>query len=58
MNLVRRLLAHTKAQDFAEYGVALGMITLGAGLAAIAIAENVSSVWSTANSLIAAVAGH
>ncbi len=53
MNLLLRLLAHAKAQDLAEYGIALAMITLGAGLAAIAIAGNLSTVWSTANSLIA-----
>jgi len=57
MKLLRRLLGDKRGQDLAEYGIALAMIGLGAGLAAVAIALNVSTVWSTANSVITKVAG-
>lgn len=50
--LLARLFRDDRAQDLAEYGIALAVITVGAGLAAIAIAGNVSSVWSKASSVI------
>jgi Flp pilus assembly pilin Flp len=45
-------LVDDRAQDTAEYGIALAVIGIVAGLAAIAIATNVGSLWSKANSLV------
>ena len=45
------------AQDMAEYGIALAVIGVVAGLAAFAIANNVGSLWSRANSMISAAVG-
>ena len=36
----------------AEYGIALAVVGLVAALAALAIANNVGSLWSRANSII------
>ena len=50
--LLRRLLHAERGQDTAEYGIALAVIGLVAGLVALAIAQNTGSLWSKANSLI------
>ena len=55
VTILTRLLSEESAQDLAEYGIALAVITVGAGLAAIAISANVSTLWSKADSVIAAV---
>ena len=54
VRLFARLFCGEAGQDLAEYGIALAVISLGAGLAAVAIAGNVSTLWSKASSLIAA----
>jgi len=41
-----------RAQDTAEYGIALAIVGLVAGLAAIFIAQNTGALWSKANSLV------
>ena len=51
--LLKRLMREEQGQDLAEYGIALAVIGVGAALAAIAIAGNVSTLWSKANSIIA-----
>ncbi len=53
LKLLKKWLGDETAQDLAEYGIALAVIGLGAALAAVAIAGNVSTLWSTANSIIA-----
>jgi Flp pilus assembly pilin Flp len=53
LGLLKKWLGDETAQDLAEYGIALAVIGLGAALAAVAIAGNVSTLWSTANSIIA-----
>jgi len=45
------------AQDLAEYGIALAVIGLIAGAAAIIIAQDVGTLWSRANSVISSAAG-
>jgi Flp pilus assembly pilin Flp len=52
---LKELIRDESGQDLAEYGIALAIIGLGAGLAAIAIAGNVSTLWSTALSIISQV---
>lgn len=51
--MLRRLVRSAKAQDLAEYGIALAVIGAGAALAAVAIAGNVNTLWSTASGIIA-----
>ena len=50
--LLRRLRHEERGQDTAEYGIALAVIGLVAGLVAFAIAGNTGSLWSKADSLI------
>ena len=54
LTILMRLVAEESAQDLAEYGIALAVIGVGAALAAIAIAGNVSTLWSRADSMIGA----
>ncbi len=54
--LIRRLFADEVAQDLAEYGIALAVIGAGAALAAVAIAGDVNTLWSVANSVIGSAA--
>lgn len=54
LTVVKRLLLEEEGQDLAEYGIALAVIGAGAALAAVVIAGNVNTLWSRANSVIAA----
>jgi Flp pilus assembly pilin Flp len=49
---LKNLVRDEQGQDLAEYGIALAVIGVGAALAAIAIAGNVSTLWSKADSII------
>jgi len=51
------LIADDAGQDTAEYGIALAVIGVVAGLAALAIANNVGSLWSRANSIVSQANG-
>ncbi len=51
-NMIAALIRDEEGQDLAEYGIALAVIGAGAALAAIAIAGNVNTLWSTANSVM------
>jgi len=53
MELIRKLFRDESAQDLAEYGIALAIIAVGAGLIAVAIAGNVSTLWQRAQTAIA-----
>jgi hypothetical protein len=50
--LLRALRLTERAQDTAEYGIALAVVGLVAGITALAIAGNTGALWSKANSLI------
>jgi Flp pilus assembly pilin Flp len=52
MSLIKRLLADDSGQDLAEYGIALAVIAVGAGAAALAISTDVSTLWTTAQTAI------
>jgi len=52
MNIITKLVRDESGQDLAEYGIALAVIGLGAAVAAIAIAGDVSTLWSKASSII------
>ena len=50
--LLRTLRMTERAQDTAEYGIALAVIGLVAGITALAVAGNTGALWSKANNLI------
>ena len=52
MTFLKKLIGEKKAQDLAEYGIALAVIGLGAAAAAIVIAGNVNTLWSNADTII------
>lgn len=56
LTLLRRWFSDEAAQDLAEYGIALAVIGAGAALAAVAIAGDVNTLWSVANSVIGGAA--
>jgi hypothetical protein len=56
MKFLKKLVREAKAQDLAEYGIALAVIGAGAAAAAVVIAGNVNSLWSAANTIIATAA--
>ena len=53
--LVKRLIQDERAQDLAEYGIALAVVAGFAVLIAIAVAGNVQTLWSNAQSNISSV---
>ncbi len=55
--LLGKLMRDEAGQDLAEYGIALAVIGLIAGAAAIIIAQDVGTLWSRANSVISSAAG-
>ena len=50
--LMKKLVADDSGQDLAEYGIALAVIGLLAGAAAIVIAADVGTMWSRAQNMI------
>lgn len=57
MAILKKLAGSKKAQDLAEYGIALAVIGAGAAAAALVIAGNVNTLWSNANTIIAGATG-
>ncbi len=51
-NLIRQLLRDESGQDLAEYGIALAVIGAGAAAAAVLIAGDVTTLWTTAQGII------
>jgi hypothetical protein len=54
--LLGRLVRAEDAQDLAEYGIALSVIAVLAGAAAIIIANDVGTLWSKAQNVITSAA--
>jgi Flp pilus assembly pilin Flp len=54
--LVQKFVTDDRAQDLAEYGIALAVIGTIAAAAAIIIAQDVGTLWSKANSVISSAA--
>ena len=50
--MMKRLIAEEQAQDLAEYGIALAVISVLAALVAIVIAQDVGTLWSQAQNVI------
>jgi Flp pilus assembly pilin Flp len=55
-NLINKLMKDESGQDLAEYGIALAVVAVGAGAVAVAIAGNVNTLWTKAQTAIAAAA--
>ena len=53
--LIRKLIQDRTAQDLAEYGIALAVVGTVAAVAALAIATDVGSLWTNAQSIIHSV---
>jgi len=51
-SLMKKLVTDDAGQDLAEYGIALAVIGVIAGAAAVVIAKDVGSLWSRAQSVI------
>ncbi len=56
LKLLKKFVSDETAQDLAEYGIALAVIGAGAAIAAVAIAGDVNTLWSVANSIITSAA--
>jgi Flp pilus assembly pilin Flp len=56
VNVLKKLVQDEGGQDLAEYGIALAVIAGGLGLIAVAIAGDVNSLWSAAQTEINAAA--
>ena len=56
-SLVRRIIRGDRAQDAAEYGIALAVIGTVAGMVALVIATQVGSIWNPVDSIITVVHG-
>ena len=54
--MLKKLVREESAQDLAEYGIALAVIAAGAAAIAVAIANDVTTLWSNAQSAIDAAA--
>jgi Flp pilus assembly pilin Flp len=52
MEFVKKLVREESGQDLAEYGIALAVIAAGAALIAVAIAGNVQTLWSNAQTAV------
>lgn len=52
IRIISRLLSDDRGQDLAEYGIALAVIGVVAGAAAVVIATDVGSLWNRAQSII------
>ena len=50
--LMKKLIVDDAGQDLAEYGIALAVIGVIAGAAAVVIANDVGTLWSRAQTLI------
>jgi len=56
LKVLRKLVREEAGQDLAEYGIALAIIATGAAVAAVAIAGNVNTLWTSASAVIATAA--
>ena len=52
MDLLKKLLSDESAQDLAEYGIALAIIAVAVGAAAVAIRGDVTTLWTNAQTAI------
>ena len=52
LSILKSLVREESGQDLAEYGIALAVIAAGAAAIAVAIAADVNTLWSNAQSAI------
>lgn len=58
LKAIRKLVRDAAGQDLAEYGIALAVIATGAAAAAVVIAGDVATLWTTASAAIGAAVGN
>ena len=58
LSILKNLVREESGQDLAEYGIALAVIAAGAAAIAVAIAADVNTLWSNAQTAIDAAAGN
>jgi Flp pilus assembly pilin Flp len=56
LTVIKKLWRDQSAQDLAEYGIALAVVTLAVAAAAIAIGGNLTIIWNAASAVIASIA--
>jgi Flp pilus assembly pilin Flp len=56
LKALRKLVRDHAGQDLAEYGIALAIIAVGAGAAAVIIAGDVQTLWTSASQAISSAA--
>ena len=54
--ILRKLISDERAQDLAEYGIALSIVAAGVFAAAMAIRNHVTTVWTLASGIVAGAA--
>jgi len=52
LSILKNLVREESGQDLAEYGIALAVIAAGAAAIAVAIAGDVNTLWSNAQTAI------
>ena len=52
LSILKSLVREESGQDLAEYGIALAVIAAGAAAIAVAIAADVNTLWSNAQTAI------
>jgi hypothetical protein len=52
LSLLKKLITDDGGQDLAEYGIALAVIGVAAGAAALAISTDVGALWTNAQTII------
>jgi len=52
LSILKKLVSEESGQDLAEYGIALAVIAAGAAAIAVAIAGDVNTLWSNAQTAI------
>lgn len=57
MNLINKLVKDESGQDLAEYGIALGVISVVVGVAVVAFGASLNDIWVAANTRVRAAAG-
>ena len=53
ITFIRHFIQDESGQDLAEYGIALLVVSIGAAAAAVAIAGDVTTLWTNAQAVIA-----
>ena len=58
LTIMKKLWRDSSAQDLAEYGIALAVVTLAVAAAAIAIGGSLTTIWEAASGVISDIASN